>query len=205
MPFSNRADLVAALDHAGVDRALLVGVSRGGVIALDAALEHPDRVAGLVWVAGGVGGYQPTASSVSPDLWEEAEARWEAKDWEWLVDMETRLWVDGPDQPTDRAAPAVRNAVEGWIRENYLAEKDEGIPQPLDPPAIGRLDDLTCPLLVVLGGLDEAGTVECGRMLASRVPGARLEEFADAAHMLSLEQPERFTRLLLEFAARVYG
>lgn len=203
--FSNRADLIAVLDHAGVDRAVLVGVSRGGMIALDTTLEFPDRVAGLVWVAGGVGGYEESSSSVAPEVWEEAEARWKAKDWDWLTDMETRLWVDGPGQSPDRVDPGIRALVSAWIHGNYVAEKEEGVPQPLDPPAIGRLADVTCPLLVVIGGLDEAGTVESGRALASLVRGAVLEEFTDAAHMLNLEQPERFTRMLLAFADRVYG
>ena len=56
VPFSNRADVIAVMDAAGIDRAVLVGCSRGGSIALDTALEYPDRVSGLVWVCGGVSG-----------------------------------------------------------------------------------------------------------------------------------------------------
>ena len=55
--FSNRADLVAVMDAAGLDRAVLVGCSRAGSIVIDTALEYPDRVSGLVWVCGGLSGY----------------------------------------------------------------------------------------------------------------------------------------------------
>ena len=44
VPFSNRSDAIAVLDAAGVDRATLVGASRGGTIALDTAVEFPERV-----------------------------------------------------------------------------------------------------------------------------------------------------------------
>ena len=202
--FSNRADLIAVLDHARAERAILVGVSRGGSIVLDTALEYPGRTAGLALVAGGVSGFEATASLVDPATWEEAEAHWKAKEWGWLADFETALWADGPGQSPDRVAPAVREAVHGWILSNYRAEKEEGIPQTLDPPAAGRLGDLDLPVLVAIGLRDEVGVIEACRHLAASVPGARVEEF-DAAHMLNLEHPEHFTRLLLDFAADVYG
>ena len=47
--FSNRADVAALLDELGVDRAHVVGLSRGGAIALDFALEYPDRYARSPW------------------------------------------------------------------------------------------------------------------------------------------------------------
>jgi len=47
---SNRADLVAVLDAAGIQRTVLAGASQGGQIAIDTAIEHADRVAGLVVV-----------------------------------------------------------------------------------------------------------------------------------------------------------
>ena len=76
------------------------------------------------------------------------------------------------------------------------------MPQPLDPPAVGRLAELRAPLLVILGTFDEAGTQESMRHLANVVPDARLEVFEGAAHMLNLEQPERFNAMLRDFLAR---
>ncbi|MEK7251986.1 MAG: alpha/beta hydrolase [Actinomycetota bacterium] len=202
--FSNRADLVAALDHAGAKLAILVGVSRGGSIVLDTALEYSARTAGLVFVAGGISGFEPKASLVDPAVWEEAEAHWTAKDWDWLADFETALWADGPGQPTDRVDPKVRQSVHEWILSNYRAEKEEGIPQTLVPPAVGRLGELAMPVLVAIGLRDEAGVVEACRHLAASVPGAEVVEF-DTAHMVNMEEPERFTRMLLDFAAATYS
>ena len=201
--FSNRADLVAALDHAGVERAILVGASRGGIIALDATLEFPGRVAGLVSVAGGVSGYQSPVGSGDDATWDEVERHWKAKEWEWLADFETAFWCDGPGQSSDRVAPEIRSLVHGWILENYRAEKPEPTPQPLDPLAAGRLGELAIPLLVMIGLRDEAATVDAGRFLALTTT-AQLLEF-DTAHMINLEQPERFTKALGEFAESIYS
>lgn len=47
-------DVVTVLDALGIDRAVLVGSSMGGATAVEAALEHPDRVSGLVLIGAGV-------------------------------------------------------------------------------------------------------------------------------------------------------
>jgi len=125
------------------------------------------------------------------------ETETDAVAWEALADWETAFWADGPGQPADRV-PEIRARVHDWILENYRAEKEEGEPRPLDPPAEARLADLRPPLLVMLGTLDEPSTTDAMRHLAASVPGARLEEFA-SAHMVNLEHPERFNRVLREF------
>src|SRR6188508_735794 len=77
--FSNRADIAALLDHLGEESAHVVGLSRGGIIALDFALEFPDRVRSLVVAAGGIGGYD--GGDEAPDGWAQVEAWTAAHDW----------------------------------------------------------------------------------------------------------------------------
>lgn len=198
VPFSNRADIAALLDHLGETSAHLVGLSRGGHIALDFALEQPDRVRTLTVAAGGVGGY---ASPFEDDeLWERVEALYEAKDWAAVADFETAYWADGPGQSPERI-PAIRARVHDWVLANVSAELEEGQPQPLDPPASERLAGLRPPLLVIVGTLDDAATTDSMRHLAAAVPGARLVEL-ESAHMVNLEHPERFQALLAEQFAR---
>ena len=91
-----------------------------------------------------------------------------------------------------------------WIASNYRSEKEAAIPRPLNPPAAARLDDLHAPLLVMVGELDDADTNDAMRHLAARVSGARLVTFP-AAHMVNLEQPERFNAVLGEFLDSVRG
>jgi 3-oxoadipate enol-lactonase len=202
--FSNRADAVSVLDHAGADSAYVVGQSRGGMIALDVALEFPERVDALVSVAGGIGGYQPQLPA-GPEMppWEEMERLWEAKEWDGLAELETRVWVDGWGQSPARVDPELRVQVHDWILTTYQAEKAEGKPQPLEPPAVQRLAELRVPVLVLIGAVDEAGGVAAERHLAASVAGARAVEFPNVAHMIQLEEPERFKRVVLEFLAEI--
>ena len=204
--FSNRDDLIAVLDHLGVARATVVGASRGGMIALDTVIEYPDRFEGLAVVGGGVGGLDlPPPSgdaewiATAQKMWEDAEQAVEAKDWAAVAAFETRWWVDGPGQPSDRVDPALREMIHHWILSTYQAEKEEGIPRRLDPPAAGRLGEIDIPVLVIYGSLDEAETGTASKYLADNVAGARLIAYEGAAHMLTLEQPERFAADLLAF------
>ena len=194
--FSNRADIAALLDHLGEESAHLVGFSRAGSIALDFALEFPERVRSLVVGAGGISGYQ-SPEGLPEEAFELPDQLEQTRDWAGLAEWEAAFWADGPGQPAGRSG-AVRDRVHDWVLENYLAEKVEGTPIVLDPPAAGRLGELKAPLLVLLGTLDEPGTSEAMRHLAGAVPGARLEVF-ETAHIINLEQPERFNALLAEW------
>jgi 3-oxoadipate enol-lactonase len=202
--FSNHADAAAVLDHFGAASAYVVGQSRGGMIALDLALDQPDRVDALVSVAGGVGGYEAELpEGVETPPWEEMEPIYEAKDWEALAELETKVWVDGWGQPPDRVDPGLREKVHGWILDAMKAEKPWGKPQNLDPPAAERLGELAIPTLVLIGQADEPGSVLAERHLASAVAGAQVVEFPGVAHMIHMEEPQRFNELVLAFLAGV--
>jgi pimeloyl-ACP methyl ester carboxylesterase len=202
--FSNRADIAAVLDHVGASSAHLIGQSRGGMIALDFAIEHPDRVDAFVSVASGIGGYEaelPEGADRPP--WDEMERLWKSKEWDSLAELETKVWVDGWGQPPTRIDPELRRKVHDWISTAYHHEKAEGKPQPLDPPAAQRLGEVRAPTMVMIGEVDEAAGLAAGRHLASSVAGARLVPFPGVAHMIHLEEPERFNRLVLDFLGEV--
>ena len=202
-PYSNRQDLADLLDHLGIDRAVVVGCSMGGMIALDFVLERPERAAALVWVCSGIGGVEPPDKIFDPReiaLFEESQAAEESGDWERAAALDVRIWVDGPLQPEGRAPEEVRSRVRAMSLANYTTASSEGLePQRLDPPAAGRLGDLRMPVLAVLGELDPAETAYSAEVLAERAPDVRLVRYPDAAHVPSMEHPERFTRDLRAF------
>lgn len=202
--FSNRADLVAVMDAAGLERAVLVGCSRGGVIVLDTALEFPDRVAGIAWVCGGIGGIEIQPAPGEQEAFARGEALEEAHDWAGLADFDVEAWVDGVGQPAGRAQQAARELVRRMAYETYVQEKVYGDPIPLVPPAGERLGELRGPLLAIVGRFDEAATSSNADRLVAAVPGARRVD-VDTAHMPSLERPEWFTETLLAFLAEAGG
>jgi 3-oxoadipate enol-lactonase len=203
VPFSNRADLVAVMDAAGVDRAVLVGCSRAGSIALDTTLEHPDRVAGIAWVCGGLSGSDVEDSPEEQAAFEAQERLYEAKDWAALADSDVAIWVDGIGQPSGRAPAAVRDLVRTMCLETYEQEKVEGEPIVLDPPAAGRLGRIRVPVLAIVGLLDPSSTAGNAAILERELRRVRRIDVPGVAHLPSLERPEWFTETLLGFLAEV--
>ena len=111
--FSHRADLVAVLDAYGLRQAALVGNSRGGMAALDTAIEYPERVVAVVGVAAGVDGFDGGVTREEHAIFEAYERLEGAEpfDADALTDYEVRVWMDGPGQSVDRVyAGAARGA-----------------------------------------------------------------------------------------------
>jgi 3-oxoadipate enol-lactonase len=204
VPYSNRADLAAVLDHFDVRKTHLVGLSRGAMISLDFAVENLDRIRSLTWVAGGLRGFDVDDPRLV-EIWPEMERLEEARDWEPLVEMETQMWTDGPAQRADRVDPQIRRQMYDWNLENYRAEQHANQPIQPEVPAAERLHELDVPTLFVWGDLDELGVVKAGEKLAAEVAGARSQVYEGVAHMVNLEKQQEFNALLREFLDSVEG
>ena len=66
-------------------------------------------------------------------------------------------------------------------------------------PATEQLEKILAPTLIILGELDLPAVVEHGKFLAQNIQGARLEVIPETAHMPTMEEPETFNSLLVEF------
>ncbi len=169
VPYSNRADLGAVLDHLGVEQTHLLGLSRGSMIATDFLVENPERVSSLTWVAGGLRGFEADEDPRLTAMWPEMERLEEAKDWEPLVELETQVWTDGPGQPANRVDPALRRQMIEWNMDNYRA--DQPANQPIQPevPAAQLIDRIKVPALFIWGTFDEQPVLRAGEKLTAEV------------------------------------
>src|SRR3970282_2498544 len=89
--YSNRAALAALHDPLGIERAALLGCSRGGQIALDFTLERPERVSALVLVACGPGGMEHEPTPVERALFMSEVTLSKARDWTGRAGLELGL------------------------------------------------------------------------------------------------------------------
>ncbi len=203
--FSNIDDLLAVLDACGVGRALLVGNSRGGYVALAAALDHPARVVGLVGVGSGVAGFDPPLTPAEDALVAEMDRLEETEpiDVEALADLDVRFWVDGPGQPADRVDPALREYVRDVDRALYAPGHVRGRSLRPAADAVDRLADLAVPVVMVAGSLDVSESVINARHVASLAPRGRAVVWDDVAHIIGMEQPQRLAEVVLGLAAEI--
>jgi 3-oxoadipate enol-lactonase len=188
--WSPAQDAVGVLDAAGSSRAIVIGVSYGSRTALDVAVGWPDRVAGLVLVAGP--GEEDEALEAEFTAVDEAVER---GDLDAANAIEVDLWAA-------RASDDVR----AWVREQNrrLLERQAPIehePVFLEPPATERVGEVRAPVLVLLGEHDQPSTV-AGAQKAAAAIGAEVHVVPHAGHLLGREEPEAFLAQLEEFLKR---
>lgn len=194
--FAHHEQLLALLDHLGIDVAALVGCSAGAYVALSAAAAAPGRISRLVLISPVIDGVDPDERVT--DLWHRENAALEAGDLDRAVEVNVQGWVVGPQRDADAVAADVRDLVTEMQRAAFASEDDGEEVEP-DPLPGEQLDDVTQPVLLVLGDLDQPWIEACAHHLAEHLVDAQLEVIEDAAHLPSLERPERVNALLRRF------
>ena len=191
------ADLARLLDHLGVDRAHLVGLSMGGRILQDFYGRHGDRATTLTLCA--------TMPGFDKTLTPERRAE--------FVRLRKQPLLDG--KSPEEMAPAVAKSLLGpnttdihYQRlvasmaalhvESYIKTVEATVmfDHHVDLPAISS------PTLLVFGGADQLAKPEVGERMHQQIPGSELRILAETGHLVNLEQPEAFNRIVLDFLAR---
>ncbi|MFL6089318.1 MAG: alpha/beta fold hydrolase [Aeromicrobium sp.] len=191
--WDSAADLLGLLDHLGVDRAVLAGMSQGGYLSLRAALTAPERVRGLVLIDTQAGTEDPEKTAA----------------YDQLIDT----WADSDEVPQE---------ILDFVAAVILGNGWSGIPEWQDKwrsvtPAqlrqayntlVSREDDVTprlselasIPAVVIHGSDDAAIDVDAARSLADAI-GAKLHVVDGAGHAANLTHPEPSNEAIEEFLA----
>jgi pimeloyl-ACP methyl ester carboxylesterase len=196
-PYSNHRDLYDLLRFLQIDQGYVLGHSMGGRIALNLALAYPEMVDALILVGAGVDGY-PFSDAVDKRH-EEMRAAHQRGDVDAATEIFLHLWVDGPRRTPEDVGPAVRWRTREMAMHNLMLPPARGIPEPLEPAAASRLNEIHCPTLVIVGDQDVPDILSIADLLEHGIAGSRTAVIPGAGHMVSLEQPEAFSRVVLDF------
>ncbi len=201
-PVSEVEDVMATMGEAGLGRVHLVGASLGSGIAVEVALTAPGRVASLCLCPPG-GSLLATRTQDLVAFAEEENAALEAGDLDAAVAANIRAWVLGPGRTETDVDPGVVAAVRQMQRRAFEIDAILGDVERVEmtPPAVERLEEIAAPTLILLGGYDLAATKDAADRLSAGIRQAQRIEWPDAAHLPSLEHPERFTELLAGWLA----
>jgi 3-oxoadipate enol-lactonase len=187
------SDVTAVLDAAKVDKAVLVGNSIGGMIAMQFNLDHQERVIGNLILSSGTGlgegmpkeaaeAFQKDFAGTFGALLEGAVSAKSKRDRpEILETMKAHATVESnfPKHVFDSSI-ADPNGVFGWNIKS-------------------KLSSIRKPTIVVAGDEDNATTVAANKVLADNIPGAKLSVVKDVGHFHQLEKPLEFNATLKEF------
>jgi pimeloyl-ACP methyl ester carboxylesterase len=199
--FSYRQDLMAVLDALSIRRAAIVGNSRGGTIALDAALEYPERVAGVVHIGAFISGVDGGRTAAERALFAAMEAAHDAGDVGGEVQIDAQLWLDGPTAPGGRVPGTVRAAFVAMDTPICAEGRVLGRPRLLEPPAAERLGDLRIPVLAIVGALDLSAALAAAEQIERQVPRAHRIVLPGVAHMAPMVAPDVVAGLVVDHLA----
>ncbi len=188
------SDAAAVLDAAGVSSAHVFGVSMGGMIAQEFALQYPGRVQTLVLGCTAAGG--PNAQRAEPAAIEMLKAR---------------TWMSR-EQAAEAAVPFIYDsATPRQLIDQDIAQRQ---PWPTSPAgylaqlqailgweSFSRLPQITAPTLVIHGKVDRLVPAGNGELIAARIPGAKLVLIERASHLFSTDRPGAAETAILEFLA----
>ncbi len=213
---AHHEDLLGLMTALDVPAAALVGNSFGGAYAVDAALTAPDRVTALVLISAGLSGHDWPDSmgglvrrfitgAVPPDrlagYQEHTAGAIEPADVTAMARAQLRLMAVGPDrEPADVDPEMLARA---QVMCELVFEREWAGPitstRWLDPPAAGRLGEITAPTLVINGLADVPEIQEVSDLLTKGIAGAGRIDLPDTGHLPPLERPAEVTAALLDF------
>jgi pimeloyl-ACP methyl ester carboxylesterase len=190
-------EAVGVLDTLGRERAHVVGVSMGGMIAQLVALRHPDRVNRLVLIATHAGGASvtpPTPAAMAVLMGDRSRPPAEL-----VRDSMVTITAPGFAARHPEAIDAiVANAVAQPTPLASFARQMQAI---MDSDRRTRLSEIRAPTLVVHGTDDPLVPHPNGELLAREIPGARLATLPGCGHMPMWECPSELVRTLSSFFA----
>jgi 3-oxoadipate enol-lactonase len=192
-------DAVGLLDVLGIQRAHVHGVSMGGMIAQHVYLRHPDRVLSLILGCTTPGG--PNSVQASPEVVQTLLASTQ-------MTPEQAFEANLPILYSDNFAATHRQVL--WERTQqyaHLRATPQGVQGQLQAilghDTYDRLPEFRVPTLVLHGDDDQLVPTANGRILAERIPGAKLVLYPGARHGYFGEYLDAVARDILNFTAEV--
>ena len=211
--------LGGVLDAVGLERAALIGNSMGGFFAMAFAIAHPERVSKLVLLgepAGASGNpgrfHRLTGTRGLNSLLYATVLRPPADAAAARAGLARSRIVAHPDRVSEALLecfaaaahlPGARRAWTSMVEQSFdpagraLLARRVTVTHALIP----ELGQLTAPTLFLWGDRDPFGAPDVGRMIAARMPDARLQVFDDASHLVWLDQPAACAEAVVDFLA----
>ena len=185
--YSRVEDLEALLNYLNAGSAHVIGLSLGGGVAIDFALERPRLTRSLVAVDSALGGYPWTTDFNT----RAREVGLEQAKENWLAH---RLF--GPANRNPAVAARLREMVLDWSGWQWLNSDPGRAPNPLP---YQRLKDIAAPTLAILGEYDLPDFQDVAATLVSKTPNARKIVLPGVGHMSNMEAPDEFNEGVLSF------
>lgn len=189
------ADAVAVLDHFSVERALMAGISLGGMTALTMAVHTPERLSGVLAC-----NCRDFVDQAGISAWEERIAIANDKGMSALIEPTLQRWFTPEFR---QAQPELMTTVGAMIGATQPVGFEACIRAIIGMKLQSEISAIKVPTRLVAGANDGAAPPAVMQAMADRIDGAVCTTFADCGHLSSLNQTQRLTEELHLLARRV--
>ena len=186
------------MDSLFIQKAHLVGLSWGAVIAVDFALEHPERTRKLVLVSPGLNGWEYFQDSLAAENLIARQIAVQQRDTITAASLFHQNWVIGPYRKESELADTFVNQSFEIIYQTFHKHWEENWSEMSEPAARTRLPEITAPTLLVEGTADVKDIHQVCAIYRDSLKNARLVQLP-GAHSLPMEMPQEFNALMIEF------
>ncbi|MBT2416487.1 alpha/beta hydrolase [Streptomyces sp. ISL-22] len=197
-PFRWADDLADLLRHLDAGPAALVGVSMGGGIAGDTAIEYPELVRGIVLSGASVSDFEYTDPQPREFMAESTRMLHSGDIEGWLKGF--RQAVAGPRRTTDEVDPGILERVTEMalhtLSKHTPGERNWHVPM---TDTWSRVPKIDVPVLTVNGALDAPDLIADAERYARTVRNGRSVLIEGTSHYPNMEKPEEFNGILLDF------
>ena len=190
------------LDSLHVQKVYIAGLSMGASVAEDFVIAYPQRVNKAIFISAGINGYDKKQPIDSVSMaWYTAFAHLlDTKDTAGAAIEFTKAWAQGVYRAGDSLKAPVSKYVYRTTLQNLRLHKMAGWPRlQNNPPAVESIGSIRVPVLVIEGDKDLPYVHASSQYLEKNIPGARRVVIKDVAHMLNLEKPAVFNKLVMDF------
>ena len=187
------------IDELGIKKINLVGLSWGAMLAADYALTYPENIDRMILVSPGLNGWQYFVDSLAAQNAQEGYKALERGDTLSYAESFQRNWTDGPRREKSKVNAKVREKIGSMIRSNLRSHGGKNWSKLQSPPAIERLEEISCPTLLVVGEYDVLNIPLTADLLSKRIQNTQTYEMKSVEHTLNMENPKEFNRIVIEF------
>ncbi len=185
---------------------ILMGCSIGAGLALDFTLTHPNRVESLILIAASPAGLELEDLGLKVeepvDLFEQAEKAFNAGDLDLATELDMQIWFDGMGRSKDDVDSEIRQLaydINRKVIENDAKDIGKHVRKTFDKLAAERFDELTLPILLIVGENDIPLMLAAAEYMEEHLPNATKVIIPDAAHLPNMEHPKQFQDIIDTF------
>jgi 3-oxoadipate enol-lactonase len=201
IPYSHTEDLIALMDFLNIEKAIFLGHSFGGRIAIDMALKYPGRTIGLILPEG--------AMDADDFVYSQELVTWISSTWktgrEEGIEKAKDIWINAspllPALNNEHAAPLVNQMINDYSGWHWNHDDPVVFSEPY---SVKKLNEIRTPTLILYGKESPSDYFKVAQIQHDNITGSKLVAIDSAGHALNIENSEQFNSEVLYFLKEIF-